>query len=333
MIKLRVLLNNWVGLSFKINYFKCPYAKTLCLHFGIAHSRYFSMRLLLFILWLLHPLPLPVLGRIGKFLGMLAYYITKERKHIALTNLRYCFPDLSEEEVKKRAKTHFQYYGRSVFDRAVLWWAPVERIKRLIVVEPAFPVEEIQANPVIFLCPHFICLEIPGALISMHAKACSIYSHQSNKILDEVLRKGRLRFNDEGELYSRQEGIKPIVRALRKRVPFLIFPDMDLGLKESEFFSFFGHPAATLTAPARLAEITGAKIIPAVATFLPNYQGWKVKFYPAWDHLPKDDIKAITQYMNHFVEERIREAPAEYYWTHRRFKNRPEGEPSIYRKN
>jgi KDO2-lipid IV(A) lauroyltransferase len=39
---------------------------------------------------------------------------------------------------------------------------------------------------------------------------------------------------------------------------------------------------------------------------------------------------AATRRMNAFIEERVREAPAEYFWTHKRFKTRPVGEPSLY---
>ena len=114
------------------------------------------MRFFLFILWLLHWLPLPVLGRLGKCLGTVCYYMMKNRRHIALTNLRLCFPDILEKERRKIAREHFQGYGRSILERGILWWAPVERIKKLIHVEPAVPFDDTQAGPVIFLCPHFV---------------------------------------------------------------------------------------------------------------------------------------------------------------------------------
>jgi KDO2-lipid IV(A) lauroyltransferase len=43
-----------------------------------------------------------------------------------------------------------------------------------------------------------------------------------------------------------------------------------------------------------------------------------------------DDIIAATRRMNAFIEDRVREHPAEYFWTHKRFKTRPPGEPSFY---
>jgi len=76
----------------------------------------------------------------------------------------------------------------------------------------------------------------------------------------------------------------------------------------------------------------GASVVPVITTFLPGYRGWKTTFYPAWENYPGDDIVAATRRMNAFIEERVLEAPAEYFWAHKRFKNRPPGEPDVYRK-
>lgn len=287
------------------------------------------MRLMLGLMWLLHWLPLPILGRLGEALGSLLFAAIRSRRHIALTNLRLCLPHLPESERRGIAKRHFQSYTRSVLERGILWWAPEARLKRLIVTEPGVPLEEFQSGPTILLCPHFVCLDVAGVAIAMEASACSIYVRQRNRVFDEALRKGRERFRPV-KIFSRKEGIKPIIRAMREGLPFFMLPDMDFGMQDAEFVPFFGMPAATLTATARIASLTHAKVIPVIATFLPNYRGWNVKFYPAWEDYPGDDISAATRRMNAFIEARVLEAPAEYFWAHKRFKTRPPGEPSVY---
>jgi KDO2-lipid IV(A) lauroyltransferase len=287
------------------------------------------MRILIFIMWLLHWLPMPILGRFGEAIGSLLFVAMRRRRRIALTNLRLCMPEFSEQERTKIARQHFQNYARSVLERSLLWWASEARLRRLMVVEPAVPVAQFQAGPTILLCPHFVNLDVAGIAISLEASVCSMYSRQRNAVFDEALRKGRMRFG-EIKLVSRNEGIKPIIRAMRGGLPFFMLPDMDFGAKDAEFVPFFGTPAATLTAPARIAGATGAKVIPVIATYLPNYQGWKIKFYPAWENYPGGDIVAATRHMNAFIEKRVREAPSEYFWAHKRFKTRPPGVPGIY---
>ncbi len=287
------------------------------------------MKVLLGLMWLLHWLPLPVLGRFGSAIGSLLFLLLKKRRHIALVNLRLCMPELSEAARVTLARQHFQSYSRSVWERAILWWAPEARLRRLIQVDPALPLAQIEAGPAILLCPHFVCLDVAGVAVMLESSLCSIYVQQKNKAFDEVLRQGRSRFRPV-QLFSRKEGVKPILRAMRDHLPYFMLPDMDFGAKDAEFVPFFGIPAATLTAPGRIAAATGAAVIPVVATFLPGYAGWKVSFYPAWENFPGDDMAAAARRMNAFIEERVREAPAEYFWTHKRFKTRPPGEPSPY---
>ena len=238
------------------------------------------MKLLLGLMWLLHWLPLPLLGRVGKLTGSLLFLTLRSRRHIALTNLRLCMPELGEAERVAIARGHFQAYSRSVWERGILWWASEARLRRLIRVEPGpVPVAEMTAQPTILLCPHFVCLDVAGASIAMVASASSMYVQQKNTAFDKVLRAGRARFKPV-KLFTRQDGIKPILRALRDKLPYFILPDMDFGEKDAEFVPFFGIEAATLTATARIAATTGAQVMPVIATFLPDYQGYRVKFYP-----------------------------------------------------
>ncbi|MDO8299013.1 lipid A biosynthesis acyltransferase [Lacisediminimonas sp.] len=290
------------------------------------------MRLLLALMWLLHWLPLPVLGRIGKLVGTLLFQLARARRHITLVNLSLCMPQLSAAQRKQIAREHFQNYARSVLERAILWWAPESRLRQLIHVDPAFPLAAIQSGPTILLCPHFVCLDVAGVAVMLESPLCSIYTRQRSKVFDRALRRGRMRFRPI-TLVSRAEGVKPIIRAMREGLPFFMLPDMDFGRRESAFVPFFGIPAATLTAPARIAGATGAKVIPVVATFLPDYSGWRVRFYPPWENYPGPDVIAATARMNAFIEERALESPSEYFWAHKRFKTRPEGDPDIYYPN
>ncbi len=282
-------------------------------------------------MWLLHWLPLPLLGRIGVGIGSLLFVFMRKRRHITLTNLQLCMPHLSRAERLHLARSHFQYFARSVLERSILWWASPARLTRLIQVVSPVPIQDMMNRPTIFLCPHFVCLEVAGVAITMQAPACSIYTKQRNKIFDAALRKGRLRFTpDDNNLLSREAGVKPIIRAMKNGRAFLMLPDMDFGVRDSIFTNFFGVPAATLTSPARLVSATDGQIIPVVTRFLPHYQGWQVIFYPPWDNYPDSDINIATRRMNAFIEERVLESPAEYFWSHKRFKTRPDGEKNVY---
>ena len=157
----------------------------------------------------------------------------------------------------------------------------------------------------------------------------SVYSQQKDPTFDRVLLHGRTRFV-KPVLFSRQEGIRPVIKALREGLPFYYLPDMDFGERDSIFVPFFGVPAATITGLARMAQLARAVVLPAVTTQLPGSAGYVLRFYPAWENYPSGDLAADPRRMTAFIEERVREMPEQYYWLHKRFKTRPPGEARFY---
>jgi KDO2-lipid IV(A) lauroyltransferase len=128
----------------------------------------------------------------------------------------------------------------------------------------------------------------------------------------------------------RQEGVKAIVSAFRSGRALQLSPDMDLGARDSIFVPFFGVQAATVPALPRIARLAGARIVPLVIRQLPWGRGYVASFYPPWENFPTGNVMEDTRRMNAFLEERIREMPEQYLWTHRRFKTRPPGETPVY---
>jgi len=93
---------------------------------------------------------------------------------------------------------------------------------------------------------------------------------------------------------------------------------------------FFGVPAATITALARLARLARAAVVPAVTRQLPGAAGYCTTFYAPWRDFPSGDDERDARRMNEFIEQRVLEMPEQYWWVHRRFKTRPPGEPRPY---
>jgi len=218
-----------------------------------------------------------------------------------------------------------------VLERGLLWYAPRARLERLIRVEGDVGLAERSDRPVMWLVPHFMGLDVAGTavLLFQKRKVVSIYQRQSNAVMDRALRRGRLRLGN-AEIFSREDGGKPLVRAIRRGDVFFNLPDMDFGLRDAAFVPFFGVPAATLLAPSRLAKALNMIVQPVIAEMLPGGQGYRVRFEAPWSGFPSDDPLADTARMNRWFEAEIRRNPAQYLWVHRRFKTRPPGEPGLY---
>jgi len=287
-------------------------------------------RFSLVLLWLLHWLPLSVLAPIGSLVGELACWLAPERRRVTRKNLELCFPELSPRERERIVHAHFRAFCRALVEHGILWWGSRDRLCRLVHLEGLEYARPADGRPVIWLAPHFVGLDMGGVRISVDIPTASSYTKQKNRYLDGVIRRGRERLG-KALLFSRQDGIRPIIRALQDGWPLYYLPDMDFGPKESIFVPFFGVPAATVPALSRLARVSGAAIVPLVTHQLPGGKGYLARFYPAWENFPSDDIAADTRRMNAFIEERVREMPAQYLWSHKRFKTRPPGDARIYR--
>jgi len=286
-------------------------------------------RAALAVLWLLHFLPLALLAPLGRALGFFLYFLAGERRKVVLTNLRLCFPQQGDEERGRIARAHFQAFGRMLAEHGILWWSSKERIQRLVRVEGVECWQAVANRPVIWLAPHFVGLDMGGSRIITEWQGVSVYGQQKDPVFDRILLHGRTRFITP-VLFSRQDGIRSIVRAMRKGLPLYYLPDMDLGERDSIFVPFFGIPAATITGLSRIARLADAVVVPVITRQLPGAAGYVLRFYPAWRDFPSEDMAADTRRMNAFIEERVREMPEQYYWVHKRFKTRPPGEARIY---
>jgi KDO2-lipid IV(A) lauroyltransferase len=189
--------------------------------------------------------------------------------------------------------------------------------------------ERLGKQPLILLVPHFVGLDISGTTLALYMDSVSMYSQQKNAAIDALLHHGRSRFGDQ-RLLTRQDGIRGTIKSLREGRPFFYLPDMDYGPDDAVFVPFFGVPAATITGLPRLAKLGGARVFPVITEILPGGQGYVTRVGPAWENFPTDDAEADTRRMNAFIESEILKIPAQYYWVHKRFKTRPEGETGFY---
>jgi KDO2-lipid IV(A) lauroyltransferase len=155
----------------------------------------------------------------------------------------------------------------------------------------------------------------------------TIFTPQSNAAVDAWVAEGRQRFGDV-RLFRREDGVKPIVTALRQHALLYLLPDMNFGANESIFVPFYGEPAATVPSLSRFAKLGRARVVPVITRMTPR--GYEVVVHPAWTDFPTDDITADTATMNLRLQDFIETMPAQYFWVHKRFKTRPEGAPELY---
>ena len=275
--------------------------------------------------------PLPVLWLVGYVLGSGLYYLHGARRHITVRNIESCFPSLDRRAHRRMARRHFRALGQLSLSIGIAYWGSKRRLERLVhcVDRGHYDQALAQGRPVILLAAHFIGVEIGGIYLSRERPVVDMYRRAKNQLFDEVLRRGRTHFG--GQVVERREGLKPIIKAMRRGVVFYYLPDQDPGRHNTVFVPFFDVPAATLTALGRLARITNALVVPCFTRQLSYGCGYEVIFKPALDNFPTADETADAARMNWEIEQGVREMPEQYFWVHKRFKTRPLGESDFYR--
>ncbi len=265
---------------------------------------------------------------LGWLLGRVLHAVAGRRRRIALTNWALCFPDQPAAAREAAVRRHFVLFAQAWLDRSWLWEAGPEVVRRRLLLKGDLGALE-GDRPTVMFAPHFVGMDAGWTAITAHLprRFCGIYAEQLNPDVDRWMAQGRQRFGDP-HIVAMRQGLKPLVSALRDGLPLYLLPDMDYGTRDSVFVPFFGIPTATLTSLSRFARLSRAQVVPVVSRLTPG--GYEVVVHPAWEAYPTADVEADTARMNRRLEGFIAAMPEQYYWVHKRFKTRPEGEPGLY---
>ena len=274
-------------------------------------------------------LPLKWQIGIGKSIGRLAHRVGTERRAITRRNIELCFPELSETERDKLAREHFESLGASVMEMALGRWSSDNDLLAITTIEGVEHIQQTldEGYGVILLSAHFSALEISGRAFSLLSPPFdAVFRPFRSDIMTEFMASNR---EKSARSLIKKNDIKNMVRSLRNGVPVWYAPDQSYHLKQSALIPFFGVPAMTNIATTALAKLGRAKALPFLPRRLPE-GGYEVQILPPIDGLPSDDPVEDTRKYIAIIEAHIRRCPEQYFWVHRKFKNRPDPLPDVY---
>ncbi len=282
------------------------------------------------ILRLLSIVPLPLLWIVGAAIGELIAFIPSRGRRAADINLALCFPALPVAARRRLRQAMYRTLAQAGLSIGISLWGSRRRLQRLVHFRGReyYDAALAAGQHIILLAPHFIAMDIAGLRLSQERPMISMYKSFKNPVFDYILRRARSRFG--GLMIERSSELRPLVRLLRKGLPFYYLPDQDPGTASFVFAPFFGIPAATITAPSRLARLANAVVIPCYTRLLPWGRGYEVIFHAPLPEFPSEDSVRDATCLNAAVEETVRALPEQYLWTYKRFKTRPENAPNHY---
>jgi len=291
--------------------------------------KYWPMWLAFGLLRLMTMLPIRWNQAIGAGLGLLVYRLVPSRRRVARINIRQAYPDYSEEQIRALNIASFKSLGISVFETALAWWADREYMRSICEVEGKQHLDDALAlgKGVVLLTGHFTTLEIGAMLIGLQTQLNGVYKKAHNPMFNAFMAHYRSTY---GEELIENKNVRALIRGLRKGRATWFAPDQDFAEQDIVFTPFLGGIASTLTATARMAEMTGAKVVPFYPVRLDRGQGYRLVILPALKDFPSNDIEKDSARINKAIEDMVYANPEQYGWVHKRFKYRPPGEPPIY---
>jgi lipid A biosynthesis lauroyl/palmitoleoyl acyltransferase len=294
------------------------------------YPRFWSLWLIIALLRILVYLPLPVLHAMGRGIGRLFYRVNDKRREIARININLCYPELDEQQKRRLVTNHFEAYGASIFDLAICWWASSRRLQRLTTVHGLQQYLDLikQGRNVVLLTGHMLTVDLCGQYISPYRAGVTMMKPLNNPLLNWLIFRGRRR--NGNIVVNRQQGMRPMVRYLRRGYTGYFMPDEDFGAQAAVFAPFFGMQSWTVTSLSMLARLGDAVVLPIFMHSLAGGRGYQLYIEPALENFPSGDEVVDATTMNQALEKGIRKMPEMYAWTFKLFKTRPAGEEAPY---
>jgi KDO2-lipid IV(A) lauroyltransferase len=272
-------------------------------------------------------LPWSAQRALARALGWFVYRFVPIRRHVARVNLRLCFPEKSAHEIDALARAHYHSLALGLFETCYAWWRnaaalPAHRIVGREHLERALAARK----GVVLLTAHFTTLELCARMMSEQFQLAVLYRDPNNPVVAAQMRRQRERHSSRAVHF---DDLKGLIRTLRAGYAIWYAPDQGKRTKQTEILPFFGVPAITNTATGKLAEMTGAAVVPYFARREPD-ASYTLTILPPLENFPTADATADAVRVNQLIEEYIRLAPEQYLWVHKRFKGRGVPHPEVY---
>lgn len=255
-----------------------------------------------------------------------AVYLSGVRWRVIESNLATAFPGRDEAWRRRVGRECYRHFGRTLVEMARWVRRPLAEAGEIVRVSG---IERLRAalargRGVVVLTAHLGNWEVGPTVARLHGfPFTSVYQRVRNPYLDAAVRQIRT-LHAQG-LVDRGMGLRGAIRALQRNEMVGMLADQDAG-PSGVFVPFFGRPAATMRGPAELAHRTGAAILPM---FVLRRDGDMYEVIVEEEIVVEragpreEEVRRITLSYTRALEARIREAPEQYFWFHKRWKTSP----------
>jgi KDO2-lipid IV(A) lauroyltransferase len=277
----------------------------------------------MFFLKLLSRIPLPILYWFSDFLFFMSYHVVGYRRKLVKKNLKNSFPEKSKTELKSIEKEFYKNlcdYAVETLKLLTISEAELRKRMQFTNLPTVRAILDTQTSIIMF-ASHQFNWEWLLAVGSLNHPIDFVYQQQSSKLFDDFSLAGRMRFGAypiKREQVARESiSRKSITRGIA------IMADQFPGKKRDKKYwtTFLNQDTAFFQA---ISQLTVMLQYPVVYTAIrKKKRGYYEAEYIVIDNPPYE--KGSDLMVDHYAratEKIIQETPAEWLWSHNRWKKK-----------
>lgn len=263
----------------------------------------------------------------GRFIGDILRLLSKSRSDITLTNIKNAFPDKGGDWCSNVRDESYRNLGITLVELLTFPYLSENKIHDMIKYENIELINEANSRGkgIIFMSGHFGNWELLAYTAGLFSKIpiTIVVKPQSNHFADEYLNEFRTRGGNK--IVPMSKAARTMIQALNNHEAVALLADQSADWQKDIFVDFFGRPAATYEAPARLALKYRSPLILGFAHRQKDYT-YKVTLreidYSDLDNSPESIIELTRRHVK-ILEENILLNPGHWAWQHKRWKHEP----------
>jgi len=280
-------------------------------------------------------LPRPLARAKGIALGLMVYVLHRRLRRVGMRNLTLAFPEMSRSQRRRILRGVFVSLGRQLAEVCLFPRYNRENVSRIVIYDGFENFERAYARGkgVLFLTAHLGGWELSAFAHSLQGHPLSIVMRSlDNPYVDRLIQSYRTMHGNR--TVDKDDFVRGLLQAMRAGQTVGILMDTNMTPPQGVFVDFFGIPACTASGLARIALRTGAAVVPGFTVWDAKLRKYILRFDPAVELVRtgdnEADIVANTAKFTRVIEDFVRRYPDQWLWVHRRWKTRPEGQPSLY---
>lgn len=279
----------------------------------------------LFVLLLCVPfilLPLRLSIALGRGLGTIAYHVLRGRRAVTVDGIRQSIHTgsiTSNASAQDIACDSFRHLGISFAEIVKVYSGKGERILSSVSVEGSenFKRAHSYGKGVLFVTGHYGNWELLGLYCAKSLKRIRVIARrQDNPFLNSFIERIRERFGNA--VIYKEGALKNVLKELNSGGGVGILTDQSVLESEGLLVRFLGRPAWTMKIPIIISQKTGTPLLPTFIQRIPN--GHRITFHAPFVADKETSLVEQLTYLNHFLEDHIREDPTQWLWMHRKWK-------------